>query len=53
MKKTKAIKMIYEQMNYRGISGGLPKAVDIYKYLTANEEIAITAKIIFQYFIGR
>lgn len=53
MTKTKAIKAIFGLLKNHGIYGGLPRAVEIYNYLSAHGEIEVTGAMIMGYFSRR
>lgn len=50
MTKAQAVKKIFNILNDWGFGGGLPRAVDIYKYLSCGGELVITEDIINRYF---
>jgi hypothetical protein len=50
MTKLEAVKSIYYWLKYKDMIGGLPRAVEIYNYLTGGGTIEITKKDIRGYF---
>lgn len=50
MTKTDAVKTIYNWLKFKDMIGGLPRAVEIYNYLTGYGTIEITKKDIQCYF---
>ena len=49
MGKGEAIRLIYSLLQYYSIDGGLPRAIEIYKYLTGYGTIEITRDAIERY----
>lgn len=50
MERTKTVKRIYDYLNDNCYYGGLPRAIDIYNYLSCNGQIKVTNEMIERYF---